>query len=137
MPEDADILTGLYGLRVAGPDWIDLATALAVGILVAALLLKLSGGARVLRPSSLRLERSSYSDLPDRDRTTALANLLREMTEAAAPGQAHWTERAAERFGLERASLLDLRKALYDPNESFDPRRLEDMLDQACRIARI
>lgn len=133
MSDDANILAGLYGLRQVPPGWVDLVTALALGLLLAALI------ALALR-AFRRRARSNHSDLieayrtlPEPQRITALAALLRDLTNRDAPGPGRWTRRAVDRLGIDPGLVAALDETLYRPGPSVTPERLETAIAVAAR----
>lgn len=136
MPEDAAILAGLHGLREAAPVWPDVAAALAAGLVLTTvpwLVLSLFQ-ARPSRPD-IRARIIGARLLPDAERAAALAGLLREMTDGAAPGEAPWATRAAMRFGLDRDRLDRLREELYRPAGPADIEELEATVVRVAELA--
>ena len=136
MPEDADILAGLHGLREVAPVWSDLAVALAAGLLVAVLLWLIVRlfQARPTRPDVAGRVGAARA-LPPSERAAALTGLLRDLTDRAAPGRAPWAGRAAIAFGLESDRLERLRTALYLPGTPVDLEELEALVRRAARTA--
>lgn len=124
MPDPA--LEGLYGLKTYAFGWTELIAALALGVLLAILIGVI---VHVFRrrsvPDMNRL--AAVSDLPDDARAVVLAGLLREETERLAPGDRPWTDRAAERFRLDDATVRQL-SDLYRPGARLDPEPLYQAL---------
>ena len=80
MPEDADILAGLHGIRLPGAEVADLLLAVALGLAAAGLVTALALAALRARPGRMsgadRLEAARA--LPGPERAVALVRLLRE-----------------------------------------------------------
>lgn len=137
LPEHAEILGGLYGLREAAPGGADLLAALGLGLLIAGLIGAGLGAFRTRsRKDGVAHRVASTRDMSPPDRIAALANLLRTLTEATEPGPSDWTDRAVSQFGLDPVLLQGLRASLYTPTSSTDPEALEAAVLQAARKAR-
>lgn len=135
MAEDADILKGLYGLRLDAPGLAELLIVLGLGLAVAAIfcaLLRLFR--RRVRPVSVADQLAACRSLPRAERLTALAALLLELTDRAAPGPDPWTGRA-ETLGVAPGLLGDLRVALYRPDPDLNTDDLEHAVLRAARRA--
>lgn len=132
MPEHAEILAGLYGLRVPGAGLPDLLVALGLGLLLGAVLMLVP---RLLHPAERRQTPEdrieALRNLPEPERILGFAHALKALTDAAAPGPNHWTERAAGQFRLDPGLLETLRTGLYAPGRGPDATRLEAALRQA------
>lgn len=135
MPEGADALTGLYGLRALAPTLADVVGALALGLLLAAASTGIVAGLpRLRRPRPERAYAARLEDaraLPPVERTVALASLLRDMADRHAPGDGPWAERARTRFRLQQESFAALGTDLYRPDAAPDPSGLERAVETA------
>ena len=130
MPEHADILNGLYGLRTSAPGWADLLAALGLGLLIAGLTGTISGAFRRPRhaETTIATKLAQAMALPRAERVLALASILRGLTERHAPGTAPWTERASAHFNIDPVLLRDLSRALYRPDATLDTEPIERVL---------
>ncbi|MEM1299098.1 MAG: hypothetical protein AAGH68_07430 [Pseudomonadota bacterium] len=132
MPEHADVLSGLYGLRETGLGIVDIATAFGLGLLLAGIFGIAFGLLRVQKtrdPLSLRI--AAACSLAEPERAASMAGLLRELTDREAPGEADWIIRAARHFDLDPAMLSRVRAELYKPGRSPDAETLERALVHA------
>lgn len=128
MPEHADTLSGLYGLREAAPGLIDLLAALALGLLLAGLIGGMPGLLRAAQKGDgLAVQLSATRALPAPDRVAALAGILRDLTDRTSPGEQDWVDRAALAFSLDREMLGRVKAGLYTPGSATDadPEALE------------
>lgn len=133
MSEDGDILAGLFGLREAPVGAAEVLVAFAVGLVIAGLIGMAVSLFRVRARAQTWADRIAGAQaLPDGEQSLALAVLLREMTDKAAPGQTRWTERAADRFGFEPEEVEALTNALYQPGNGVTDR----LVVMATRAAR-
>lgn len=132
MPEHADILSGLHGLRETAPGLMDLLAALGMGLLAAAGLLFLFRFFQsVERPHDVTLRLAAMRSLPGPERIAGLAALLRELTDHAAPGEADWTVRASRQFDLDIRMLGRVKAGLYAPGPPPEPDALEQAVMRA------
>lgn len=133
MPEHADTLAGLYGLRETAPGLLDLIAALGIGLLLAGIVGGLLGKFRA-RPGHFQLaERiAATRDLAPPDRTAALAAILRDVTDRAAPGADHWTARARAKFDLDGEMMASVKASLYAPRPLPEPEMLEQAVIKAA-----
>ncbi len=136
MGEHAEILHGLYGLRLPGLGIAEIAIALSLGLGVAAL------GALALTTFQPRTRRVSAAKrvttaqaLPDAERIMLLAELLRELTDGLAPGEDRWTNRATRDLDLPPDLMTDLDRALYHPDADIDVTALEQTVLRLARKA--
>ncbi|MEO0624623.1 MAG: hypothetical protein AAFU49_21300 [Pseudomonadota bacterium] len=131
MPEHADLLAGLHGLRVPEPGLADLLVPLGLGLLIgwAALLLL-----RPRRPRGLTVSEqiAALDALPEAERLTALAHLLKRQTEPTKPPATPWADRA-RRLGIPPGMLLRLRRVLYASADPAEIAELEAALRRAAR----
>lgn len=136
MPEDAEILAGLYGLRATAPDWTAMIAAFAVGLLVAGLLALLLQSFRK-PPARMNIAEqiAGIRAIPDPQRIAAMSALLKELTDLAAPGETHWVDRAIAHFGLDERLMGSIGDALYRPDAIVEPADLEAALRRAARIS--
>ncbi|MEL7470294.1 MAG: hypothetical protein AAFN27_17705 [Pseudomonadota bacterium] len=135
MAEDAEILQGLYGLRLEAPGLSELFIAVGLGLALVALAVALAGVFRRnmrLVPVADRV--AATRALPLAERLTALAVLLRELTDRTAPGQDPWTLRA-ETLGVAPGLLRDIGTGLYRPDPGLDAGVLEQAVLGAARRA--
>ncbi|MEO1492188.1 MAG: hypothetical protein AAFV19_08555 [Pseudomonadota bacterium] len=133
MPEDADILAGLYGLREVPPSILDVIAALALGLVLAGLIgMGLSAFRGRSRRQRWQDRLAMTHSLPEPEKTLHLAMLLRDATEQTSPGSGRWTERAARRFEFDAAEISSLSEALYRPGETTSD-RLSVMAERAVR----
>ncbi|MEM8842512.1 MAG: hypothetical protein AAGD47_12125, partial [Pseudomonadota bacterium] len=70
--------------------------------------------------------------LPGPQRVTALAAVLRDLTNRTAPGPGRWTRRAVEQMGVDPGLIEALEQTLYRPGPSVTPERLETAIATAA-----
>ena len=133
MADTPAFLQELHGLRLDAPGFAEVALALGAGLILAALIGVLLQRFRQPMPA-LRAEDTVQAarELPEAERVTILASLLRELTDREAPGRAPWVERARE-LGVAPNLLHDLGDALYRPDASIDVQELERAVLGAAR----
>lgn len=137
MAEQADILAGLHDLRMGPPGFADLVTALALGLIAAALVGLLLRAVTARRRQQTMLARvRAAQTLPAAERSLSLLLLLREMTERCAPGPGPWTARAARLCGIAQADLQGACDGLYRPGGAALPEALETAMLRVARRTR-
>ncbi len=131
MPEHAEILAGLYGLREAPPGVADVTAAFAIGLILAGIVGMAFSVFRIRPQYKTWADRvAAARTMPEAERPLHLALLLKEATDQAAPGPERWTERAAAHFHLDPVEIQAVSDGLYRPGPMAT-----DLLDEALSRA--
>lgn len=131
MPEHADLLLGLHGLRTDGPGISEIVLACALGLLLAMIVgatLRTITRRASTNSNSQRARVAAVRAMPDAEKVVALANILRDLTERRAPGPEPWLVRAERAFRLPADIHSALEDSLYLPGGGPAPDALERLV---------
>lgn len=121
LPEHLDILESLHGLDLPDPALSDMLAAFGAGLLLAAVIIaviQLFARRRASDATTLQGRLTAAEQLPMAERQTALAHLLRDLTEGG--DKPDWLERARTQHNLRAEAAEMIGPALYQPDPPTD-----------------